>query len=130
MSKETLSLGEALYRTIARIDRISLLDRPPRDVLAHLEDRLSALIDRLPSGSGFDDRPTMSVDVGRLIVAVPWHEMNEYGYYTGWATVRLAFDRTLSGFDLRVLGTEGGDDPVLFEEYVADTYFDALTQPE
>lgn len=121
-----------------------------------LDDYEAVIVKALPHGSGFDAKPRIIWDLmspedqTRVVFGVPFHHMNENGYYCGWsetkvfvsagfAGIELNADADMSGVELH--GDECVDedgeridiksrdewDKKQHEDYVEETYHTALT---
>jgi hypothetical protein len=96
-------------------------------------DVVKTLVDRLPHGSGFDAPPTVEIRPARrkgappeLRIAVPFHRMNDAGFYVGWVEYRIAvYPAWDGGIDLTIRGPDADG----LREYVETTYFNTLSEP-
>jgi hypothetical protein len=92
-------------------------------------DRIDALCEALPSGSGVDGGT--SFDLARstpekLVFTLSYHHMNEGGYYDGWTshtvTVRPSF---VFGVDVTISGRNRND----IKEYLAQLFTSTMIPP-
>ncbi len=87
--------------------------------------------DFLPSGSGIDCGTKIDIDtslrqLGRIVLTLSYHHMNECGMYDGWTEHRVIISPSLQfGFDIKI----GGRDRNSIKEYLADVLHEALTTP-
>lgn len=103
-----------------RVDNAAWLERHT-DLLQWIERN------RLPSGSGINCGTRIdwakSTDA-RLVLTCSFHHMDENGMYDGWTNHSVIVVPTFSGIDVRVTGRNRNQ----IKEYLADTFFEALTQ--
>lgn len=114
-----------LYAKIAR--NLHLLNNYPIGPVAEMAQReLDSCIAALPSGSGFDSTPTLDHEGApdqRYTISGAYRAMDEHGSYSGW------IDFTITVFALQSLTTSWDftiDCPEEHEDYIAETYHDAL----
>jgi hypothetical protein len=90
-------------------------------------DYIQALVKaHAPSGSGFDNGTHLDVDntqIGgnkpqRLVFDVPFHHMNEHGYYDGWTHHQVWVYPWFDGFSVRVTGRDRNS----IKDFIADTF--------
>lgn len=99
------------------------IDQDARD---RWQDKLDAIMNTAPSGSGFDNGTTLeSVDDQKMVFNTGFHHMNEHGFYTGWThhkvIVRPCF---WSGIDIRVTGKDRRN----IKEYIAEAFIHWLKE--
>lgn len=97
---------------------------------------LATLLDeKLPSGSGIDsgvslDYERTDVDAERFVFDVPFHVMNDAGYYVGWASYRVTVTPSfIGGMSLECERVESsGDEDAEYglDEQIGETMHDAL----
>lgn len=97
------------------------------------EDRLETLAALLPSGSGIDSGVTIDRDASngdRVVLDVPYHEMNDVGMYVGWINYRITARADLqTGVDLEIRRNNrrvSDNDP--HADYLGDLFADCLKQ--
>ena len=106
----------------------------------HHTDRLDALEKLLPSGAGIDNG-TKIVKVGCaasiISLLVPYHNMNEDGYYDGWTTFEVVSRSTFLGLDIDVkpihaerstLSTADRDEATA--DYLSEVYGQSLSETD
>jgi hypothetical protein len=57
----------------------------------------------LPSGSGIDQGITIDLEEStehKIVLVVPYHHMDDNGFYDGWSTWKLTITPTFQGFDI------------------------------
>lgn len=88
---------------------------------------VAGIMRNAPSGSGIDDKVTLTEhsNARRLVFFVPFHRMDENGFYCGWQTFRVVIVPTFSGIDVAVTGR--GDDGT--KDWLADVFRDWAQQP-
>lgn len=81
---------------------------------------IAAIMRDAPHGSGIDDKVTLDErsQRHRLVFNVPFHRMNEHGYYCGWQSFRVAITPTFGGIDVAVYGR--GDEGT--KDWIADVF--------
>lgn len=72
-----------------------------------IEEHIETIINsHFPNGSGFDTGCTLDLDKSngdRIEVKIPYHTMDEHGYYAGWIDPVLIVTPSLSyGFEIRI----------------------------
>jgi len=122
-----------LYAAIANaLNALQRTNTPPEIRARHVE-RLEALIDALPHGSGFDVRATPGPlgDANarnQYLIHGSYHKMDENGSYAGWCdfTIRVFAKEDLCfPWDIEMLSGEEE-----LDEFILDTYAEALYQEE
>ena len=92
-------------------------------------DQIDALEQLLPSGSGFNSGTTISVFQStdtKIIFETSFHHMNDAGFYTGWTDHKITITPSfVFGLDIKVGGRNKND----IKEYIADVFYQILTQP-
>lgn len=122
-----------LYAAIANaLNALQRTNTMPEIRARHVE-RLEALIDALPHGSGFDvrARPEPLGDCNarnQYLIHGSYHKMDENGSYAGWYdfTIRVFAKEDLCfPWDIEMLSLEEE-----LDEYILATYSEALYQEE
>ncbi len=88
-------------------------------------EHIEALVDMLPSGSGFDNGTKLSEDrshAGKLVFETSFHHMHESGMYDGWTDHTVTVTPSCTRFDVRVSGRNRND----IKEYIADEFYCSL----
>jgi len=124
-----MNLYAAIANTLNALQRTGTM---PEIRAKHVE-RLEALIDALPHGSGFDVRATPGPlgDANarsEYLIQGSYHKMDEAGSYDGWHdfTIRVFAKEDLCfPWDLELLSEEDE-----LDEFILDTYVEALYQEE
>lgn len=81
--------------------------------------------DHLPSGSGIDSGCVVMSEESRsdrLVIHVPFHCMNEHGFYDGWRDYRVIVRPAFHGLSLTVAGRDYNG----IKDYLADVFMEAL----
>lgn len=122
-----------LYQHIARsIEAIVAVqdneDIPGMRAIALLwfhEDRLESWLKLLPSGSGFDSSASISSHKDNsFTLTVPYHPMNEHGFYEDWVEANVRVEDSLAhGISIE---TSGVDE--LLGEYIEEQVYNALNE--
>lgn len=90
------------------------------------EDRLNAIIDLLPHGSGIDSGMKFLWDESngqKLVFSCDFHHMDENGYYDGWSEHKVIITPSFPfGFDIRVTGRDRNG----IKEYLASLIHDSF----
>lgn len=87
------------------------------------------LLQLLPSGSGFDSDPEVTITKnGTLSIVVPFHCMNDVGYYDGWETYKVTARPTFEGMVVNVRGPNVKGSRFGLADYVGEAYQGALSQ--
>ena len=91
-------------------------------------DRIDALINSLPSGSGIDSSTRLLKSSGeRIVIASSYHAMDEHGFYDGWIEYRVAIMPSLRfGFVIKIVGNFGKRQDI--KDYLYDIYDEAFKQ--
>ena len=90
-------------------------------------ERLDALLELLPSGSGVDNGTKLqmqSCTAQKLVFTFGFHHMNDVGMYDDWTEHTLTVNPSFDGIDLHISGRNKND----IKEYLYETYHYALTQ--
>jgi hypothetical protein len=84
--------------------------------------RLNYLIENcLPSGSGFDsDIEVEYIGNDKIVFIVPYHPMDENGFYDPWIQAKVIVKPTFDGIDVTARGAKQHND------YIADTMWGCL----
>jgi len=120
-----------IYKVLAR--KVSLLEQDSEfydQVETHIE---NVIENHFPSGSGFDAGCTINLDnpkSTKLIIDIPFHCMNEDGYYDGWLYPSLIITPSLTyDYDVRInWRSYNGKYKFLLNEYFLDTFSFLLDQ--
>jgi hypothetical protein len=93
-------------------------------------ERLRAMEQELPSGSGFDSGTRIDIErssMERVVLTTSYHHMNEHGMYDGWTNHTIIVTPSFHGVLLRITGREryrsGG-----WKDYAYDVFYDVLTR--
>ena len=74
------------------------------------ESDIEQIMGTAPSGSGIDSGVSLDLDKStgeRLVFTIPFHRMNEAGFYCGWVDYTMTVKPSLQyGFDSRVTGRD------------------------
>lgn len=91
------------------------------------DDRISAMMDDLPSGSGIDNGIKILLDKckdDKLFFKLGYHHMDEHGSYDGWTEHEVIVTPSfVGGFDLRVTGVNKN----YIKEYLHDILNESFT---
>ena len=82
---------------------------------------------KLPSGSGIDAGTKLDDDStpNRLVFHVPFHHLNDAGYYDGWTQHRVIVTASLSwGINIKVTGKDKNG----IKDYLGELFHEVLTQ--
>lgn len=123
-----------LYQSLAQNLYIRLEWENPQH-LALAEEREDSLLAQLPSGSGFDSKPTLAQDgeaspTESYLLSASFHRMDEHGGYDGWFdfTIRVFQTRSMIvGWDCEII-SEISDNDTDLADYVIEAYASALAQ--
>lgn len=120
-----------LYQEIASLvkARLNCLESGNHEWKTRHEDRIERLVKgEMPSGSGIDQGTTVDLHAStdeKLVFLVPFHHMDEHGFYDGWTEHRVIVTGSLwSGFNLRITGRDKNG----IKDYLSEVYHDALGQ--
>jgi hypothetical protein len=86
---------------------------------------LKALLDRLPSGSGWDRGTTLEEDhsgAHKLVFTGSYHHMNDGGYYYAWTDHAITARPSFLGLEITVSGRDRNQ----IKEYLSDLFHTAL----
>ncbi len=90
-------------------------------------ERIKAQCEHLPSGSSIDSGVKFDLDKStpeKMVFHVPFHHMNEGGYYDGWTTYKLTVKPSFwQGFDLNITGRDKNG----VKDYLYDLFSDVFT---
>lgn len=123
-------MSTKLYQKIAReLDRKTRGKRQnntkwSNDAEEVLEDIMR---NKMPSGSGFDAGTKLDDDStpNRLVFHVPFHHLNDAGYYDGWTQHRVIVTASLSwGINIKVTGKDRNG----IKDYLGELFHEVLTQ--
>ncbi len=90
-------------------------------ISSKMEDRIKAIMEEAPSGSGFDsgteldDKSTPK----KLIFNTGYHHMDEDGFYIGWTHHKVTITPGFNGMDIKVTG----EDYNAIKDYIADVFW-------
>lgn len=91
-------------------------------------ERIKALVDEMPSGSGFDSGTQLDEDAShadKLVFNTAYHHMNDGGCYDGWTEHTVTVTPSFQfGFHLRVTGRDRND----IKSYIVDCFSEALAR--
>lgn len=93
----------------------------------HTDNLNEVIRDHFPHGSGIDAGCTVDLVASRrdrLVIDVPFHIMNENGYYVGWRTFRVTVRPAFQSIDLQVTGRDVNG----LKDYLAEVFHEALTR--
>ena len=78
----------------------------------------------LPSGSGIDSGCTINRDYKKdtVIINVPFHNMDENGFYCGWSDFKVICKPAFDGISLNIIGK----DKYYVKDYLYDLFDTAL----
>lgn len=84
------------------------------------DERLRAIMDRAPSGSGFDNGTKIEhVSSVNIVFSTAFHHMDEHGYYSGWTHHKVTVRACLSnGYRLSISGRNRND----IKRYMAEVF--------
>ena len=91
-------------------------------------DYLAKLQADLPHGSGLDGKVEFILDKcnsRRVVIFAEFHHMDSNGYYDGWTDHEIIVTATHCGTHIRVTGRDRNG----IKDYLAELFYDALTQP-
>lgn len=92
---------------------------------ARWTERIDAILDGAPSGSGFDNGTTLlDWTTGRVRFTTAFHHMSEHGYYDGWTEHTVTVTPTFSGIAITVSGRDRND----IKDYIGQTFDAWLTE--
>lgn len=90
------------------------------------ESTIVSIMNDLPSGSGIDQGTKIDIEhstLDKVILLVPFHHMDENGYYDGWTEHKIIITPSfIGGFDLRITGINKNN----IKDYLSDIYSFAL----
>ena len=90
--------------------------------------RINDLVDRLPTGSGWDNGTKIDLDAShaeKIVLYGGWHHMNDNGFYDGWTEHTITVTPSFAGVNLRISGRNRND----IKEYLYEMFEYALTRP-
>ncbi len=124
-----MKLYEAIAQQLGRIEHCSAgaTGDNAESNIADARDTIEYLCKHaLPRGSGFDAGCTLDFDTSsnaRLVFVVPFHCMDEHGFYCEWRDYRVIVKASLAfGYSLRIAGRDWNG----LREYIADAFHHAL----
>jgi len=83
---------------------------------------------KLPRGSGIDAGCTINIDKSsesKIVIDVPYHCMDENGYYNGWRDYQIVIKAHLAfGFTVDVKGRDYNG----LKEYLADLFHHVISE--
>ena len=82
----------------------------------------------LPHGSGIDSGCIISdkSKEDKIIIVVPFHLMDENGFYCGWMDYTVNCKPTFDGPELKI--TSPGKDKFMIKEYLYDLFYNCLNE--
>lgn len=90
-------------------------------------ERIAALVERMPHGSGFDAGTTLDMERSGeaiLVFNTSFHHVDENGSYDGWTGHRVTVLPSLAfGVQIRVSGQDRND----IKSYISECFHQALT---
>lgn len=120
-----MKLYQKLASTIAAIENCKRSDNS--EWLEKHETTLAELLERMPSGSGFDNGTTLdeSSSFEKLIFNTSFHHMDDNGSYDGWTEHRITVTGSmLYGFTTKV----SGPDKRQIKDYIGECFESALNE--
>lgn len=88
---------------------------------------LKVLVDRLPSGSGWDLGTAYQEEqstASKLVFTGAFHHMNDVGMYSAWTEHTITARMSFLGLDVTVSGRDRND----VKEYLAEMFHAALSE--
>lgn len=102
------------------------------------QEYLDQLAEALPRGAGIDSGTSIDEITSRdhIRLNVPFHAMNQNGYYVGWLQFTLNITPAFDGIDVEILIDADDLDPEEYDDldvnglmdYLAELYQDELTK--
>lgn len=83
--------------------------------------------DHMPSGSGVDHGCQVDLNASKrnkLVIIVPFHCMNQDGYYVGWRTYRITVRPAFQSIDVAVSGRDYNG----IKDYLGELFHEILTR--
>lgn len=94
---------------------------------ARHEERLAALSNWLPSGSGLDNNPGLNLGASTaeklVFTSCDFHHMNSYGSYDGWTSHTVTVRPAFNGLDIRISGRDRNE----IKDVIHETFSIALS---
>ena len=90
------------------------------------QDSINEILKALPHGSGIDSGVTFDQNKStseKLIFSVPFHSMNEHGYYDGWVDFTLIVTPCFGGYNIRITGRDKNQ----LKEYLSQLFYETFT---
>lgn len=116
--------AQAISHAIGAL-RLPHLSTKARDVW---KKRLKDLEKALPSGAGIDNGTKIDLEAStpdRLVFVCAFHHMNDFGFYVRWTEHRIVVTPSfVDGVSIKV----GGPNYRQIKDYLADVYYEALTE--
>lgn len=111
-----------IAQTLSAIAMCEASDRDMSYAIDKHQERLDALMEDAPRGSGIDMGTKIDRDASeanRLVFQTAFHHMNEHGFYDGWTEHRVIVTPCLvHGFSIRLTGRDRN----AIKDYLADVY--------
>ena len=121
---------QAIASTVDALHTCEKRGNTPNDWAAKHRERLRAMEDELPRGSGFDHGTKIDIErsnMERVVLVTSFHHMNADGYYDGWTDHTIIVTPSFHGVNLRITGREryrGGN----WKDYAHEVFYDVLTR--
>jgi len=82
----------------------------------------------LPHGSGIDSGCTIDREFkeNRIVINVPYHLMDENGFYCGWQDFKIICKPSFDGIDMKI--TSNVKDKYFLKEYLYDLFDNCLNE--
>ena len=82
----------------------------------------------LPSGSGINSGCTIDRNFkeNRIVINVPYHLMDENGFYCGWQDFKIICKPSFDGIDMKI--TSNVKDKYFLKEYLYDLFDNCLNE--
>ena len=90
------------------------------------QESIDEILKALPHGSGIDSGVTFDQNKStseKLIFSVPFHSMNEHGYYDGWVDFTLIVTPCFGGYNIRITGRDKNQ----LKEYLSQLFYETFT---
>lgn len=111
-----------IAQTVSAIAHCEASDRDMSNAIDKHQERLDALMEDAPCGSGIDMGTKLDRDASeanRLVFVTSFHHMNEHGFYDGWTEHKVIVTPCLvHGFTLRLTGRDRN----AIKDYLGDVF--------
>ena len=90
------------------------------------QESIDEILKALPHGSGIDSGVTFDQNKStseKHIFSVPFHSMNEHGYYDGWVDFTLIVTPCFGGYNIRITGRDKNQ----LKEYLSQLFYETFT---